>query len=76
MWKAFFAVSELPSKWLEFEHEIEIISTTLVAFSAPNSEDAPKELTAGPLATVKGARTGDCGGYRRELVGDIYSELL
>ena len=44
LWNAFLAVSELPSKWLELEHEIEMISTTLVAFSAPKSEEVPNEL--------------------------------
>ena len=54
LWKAFLAVSELPSKWLELEHEMEMISTTLVAFSAPKSDEVPKELEGAPGAPAKG----------------------
>ena len=64
------AVSELPSKWFEFEHEIEIISTTLVAFSAPKSDEVPKEFegaAAGPGGAVEfpaeaAANDGEEGG--------------
>jgi hypothetical protein len=55
---------------LEFEHEIEMISTTLVAFSAPKSDEVPNELegatgppiigAAIPLETVPSA--GEEGG--------------
>ena len=50
LWNAFLAVSELPRRWFEFEQEIEIISTTLVAFSPPKSEEVPKD----PAATFAG----------------------
>jgi hypothetical protein len=77
-------VSELPSKWFELEHEIEIISTTLVALSAPKSDEVPKELVgavAGPggamefPAGAEAANSGEEGGWRLVLAGEIYSGL-
>ena len=68
---------------MEFEHEIEIISTTLVAFSAPKSDEVPKEFEGATELPIIGAvialefvaNAGEDSGYRLELLGDIYSGL-
>ena len=64
---AFLAISVVHSKLFEFELEIEIISTTLVAFSGVNWLDTPNELDP---------TTGDVGYLLAELPAEIYSVLL